>query len=62
MAVRRELNDRTQWNTSSGRENPKPETAGPQQIANKDNPGNARGLGVKFTIGKNRARNLARGY
>ncbi len=60
---RRELNDRTQWNSSSGRENAKPEFKGPQTIANKENPGNSKGLGVKFRIGDNKARNLGtKGY
>ena len=59
-SIHRELNDRTQWNSSSGRENAKPETQGPQTIANKDNAQTVNGRkGVVFTIGENKAKNLA---
>ena len=57
--LRKELNDRSQWNSSSGRENAAPETAGPVPIANKDNAWTEPRHGVKFTIGSQRAHNLA---
>lgn len=54
------INDRTQWNSSSGRENPKPKSAGPVTIANKDNAQTLNGRkGVVFDIGPNKAHNLA---
>lgn len=58
--VRGELNDRTQWNSSSGRENAKPHFKGPEVIANKDNAQTIGGRkGVVFEIGPNKAHNLA---
>jgi hypothetical protein len=60
--IHREINDRTQWNSSSGRENAKPETQGPQTIANKDNAQTLNGRkGAVFTIGPNVAHNLVNG-
>jgi hypothetical protein len=55
-----ELNDRTQWNSKSGRPNATMETQGPQTIANKDNAQTIGGRkGVVFEIGPNLAHNLA---
>lgn len=60
MATRREINDRTQWNSSSGRENAKPETTGPIPLANRDNAQTLNGRkGVVFEIGPNLAHNLS---
>ena len=57
--VKGELNDRTQWNSSSGRENLPQRAKGPQVIPNEPmNPFEPQ-HGVKFTIGDNQARNLA---
>ena len=57
--VKGELNDRTQWNSSSGRENLPQRAIAPKVIPNESmNPFEPR-HGVKFTIGENRARNLA---
>lgn len=49
----KDLNDRTQWNTGSGRPNPTQESERPKTIANRDNGP------VKFRIGENQAHNLA---
>ena len=53
--AKKPLNDRTQWNSSSGRQNAVPETNGPQPIANKDNGA------LQFRIGPNKAKNLSSG-
>ena len=56
---RPEINDRTQWNSSSGRENVKPRFHGPQVLPSVEPTQDVPQHGVKFTIGENQARNLA---